>query len=102
MSIAIIHRTCGRIAVGGGEALAQVEQPTAGLAALEEIPATRVADYQPYWAARGHILRLLDQKDEAGEAFSSAGSLTDDQSIRDYLLARRKLEFNVIRLRCYD
>jgi RNA polymerase sigma-70 factor (ECF subfamily) len=74
--------------VGRAVALAQVGQPTAGLAALEEIPATRVADYQPYWAARGHILRLLDRKTEAAQAFRRAASLTDDKALRNYLLAR--------------
>jgi RNA polymerase sigma-70 factor (ECF subfamily) len=92
--IALLYEGLVRVApavgslVGRAVALAQVGQPTAGLAALEEIPATRVADYQPYWAARGHILHLLDRKDEAGEAFRRAGSLTDDQALRNYLLAR--------------
>jgi len=33
--------------------------------ALEEIPASRIVNYQPYWAARGHLLHLLNRKDEA-------------------------------------
>jgi RNA polymerase sigma-70 factor (ECF subfamily) len=74
--------------VGRAVALAQVAQPTAGLAALEEIPATRVADYQPCWAARGHILRLLAREDEAAHAFRRAASLTDDKALRNYLLTR--------------
>jgi RNA polymerase sigma-70 factor (ECF subfamily) len=92
--IALLYEGLVRVApavgslVGRAVALAQVGQPTIGLAALEEIPATRVADYQPYWAARGHILDLLDRKAEAGEAFRRAGSLTDDQALRNYLLAR--------------
>ena len=92
--IALLYEGLVRVAptvgslVGRAVALAQVGQPTAGLAALEEIPATRVADYQPYWAARGHILHLLDRKDEAGEAFRRAGSLTDDPALRSYLLLR--------------
>jgi len=92
--IALLYEGLVRVApavgslVGRAVALAQAGQPTAGLAALEEIPATRVADYQPYWAARGHILRLLERKDEAGEAFRRAASLTDDPALRNYLLAR--------------
>src|SRR5262249_29642103 len=64
--IALLYEGLVRIApavgslVGRAVALAEVGQPTAGLAALEEIPATQVANYQPYWAARGHILHLLD------------------------------------------
>jgi RNA polymerase sigma-70 factor (ECF subfamily) len=92
--IALLYEGLVRVApaigslVGRAVALAQVGKPTAGLAALEEIPATRVADYQPYWAARGHILHLLDRRAEAGEAFRRAGSLTDDPALRNYLLAR--------------
>jgi predicted RNA polymerase sigma factor len=39
--------------------------PADGLAALEEIPASRIVNYQPYWAAGGHLLKLLNRKDEA-------------------------------------
>jgi RNA polymerase sigma-70 factor (ECF subfamily) len=74
--------------VGRSVALAQAGQPAAGLAALEEIPASRVANYQPYWAARGHLLQLLNQKDEAQKAFTRAASLTDDPALREYLFQR--------------
>jgi RNA polymerase sigma-70 factor, ECF subfamily len=74
--------------VGRAVALAQAGQPAAGLAALEEIPAGRVANYQPYWAARGHLLQLLNQRDEAQKAFTRAASLTDDPALREYLFQR--------------
>jgi RNA polymerase sigma factor (sigma-70 family) len=74
--------------VGRAVALAQAVEPAAGFAALEQIPANRVATYQPYWAARGHLLRLLNRKDEARQAFSRAASLTDDPALRDYLFKR--------------
>jgi RNA polymerase sigma-70 factor (ECF subfamily) len=92
--IALLYQGLVRLApaigslVGRAVALAQVGQPAAALDALEEIPSSRAANYQPYWAARGHILRLLDRKNEAAEAFRRAGSLTDDQALRNYLLAR--------------
>ena len=73
--------------VGRAVALAQSGKPAAGLAALDEIPANRVADYQPYWAARGYLLQLLNQKGEAQQAFSRAASLTDDAALRKYLLS---------------
>ena len=44
--------------------------------------------YQPYWAARGHLLQLLNQKDEAQKSFSRAASLTDDPALRKYLSKR--------------
>jgi RNA polymerase sigma-70 factor (ECF subfamily) len=74
--------------VGRAVVLAQAGQPAAGLAALENIPDDRVANYQPYWAARGHLLELLNQNDEAQKAFTRAASLTDDPALRDYLFKR--------------
>jgi RNA polymerase sigma-70 factor (ECF subfamily) len=74
--------------VGRAVALAQAGRLTAGLAALEEIPAERTVSYQPYWAARGHLLRLLGREDEAVQAFVRAASLTDDPALRNYLLRR--------------
>jgi len=71
--------------VGRAVALAHAVAPEAGFAALEEIPAERVASYQPYWAARGHLLQLLNRKDEARQALVRAASLTDDPALRDYL-----------------
>ena len=60
----------------------------AGFAALEQIGASRVVSYQPYWAARGHLLLLLDRMDEARAAFTRAASLTDGAALRTYLLTR--------------
>jgi RNA polymerase sigma-70 factor, ECF subfamily len=74
--------------VGRAVALAQASHPAAGLAALEEIPAPRIVSYQPYWAARGHLLQLLGQNQEAQKAFTRAASLTDDPSLRQYLFKR--------------
>jgi RNA polymerase sigma-70 factor (ECF subfamily) len=74
--------------VGRTIALAQAVDPAAGFGALEEIPASRVSDYQPYWAARGHLLQSLHRKDEARRAFTRAASLTDDPALRAYLFKR--------------
>jgi RNA polymerase sigma-70 factor, ECF subfamily len=74
--------------VGRAVALAQTGKPAAGLAALEEIPASRIVNYQPYWAARGHLLKLLNRKDEAEKAFTRAASLTEDPALREYLFKR--------------
>lgn len=74
--------------VGRAVALGQALDPAAGLAALDEIPAGRVAGYQPYWAARGHLLGKLQRSEEARQAFSRAASLTDDPAFREYLLNR--------------
>jgi predicted RNA polymerase sigma factor len=77
-----------RSVVGRAVAVAQSGKPADGLAALERIPADRVVNYQPYWAARGHLLQLLDRNGEAREAFTRAASLTDDPALREYLFKR--------------
>jgi RNA polymerase sigma-70 factor (ECF subfamily) len=74
--------------VGRAVAIAQAGSPPSGFAALEEIPVNRVADYQPYWAARGHLLHLLNRNDEAFKAFVRAASLTDEPALRDHLFKR--------------
>lgn len=74
--------------VGRAVAMAHAVDPVSGMSALEEIPASRVASYQPYWAARAHLLQLLHRKNEAREAFTRAASLTDDPALRDYLFKR--------------
>jgi RNA polymerase sigma-70 factor (ECF subfamily) len=74
--------------VGRAVALAQAGKLAAGFAALEELAAERIVNYQPYWAARGHLLQLLNRKDEAVNAFTRAASLTDDPALREYLYKR--------------
>jgi RNA polymerase sigma-70 factor, ECF subfamily len=93
--IALLYEGLTRIApgigalVGRAVALAESGDRPAGLAALDDIPANRVASYQPYWAARAHLLRLLNRKREADEAFARAASLTDDPAMRKYLFSMR-------------
>lgn len=53
--------------VGHAMALADVEGPEAGLAALNALPPQRVATYQPHWAARFHVLRQLAGQAAAAE-----------------------------------
>ncbi len=95
--IALLYEGLARIASGVGSlvgravAIAQAGQSAAGFAALEQIPADQTADYQPYWAARGHLLQLLNRKDEAREAFDRAASLTDDPALREYLFKRARI-----------
>lgn len=74
--------------VGRAVALAEAGQRQVGWSALEEISSQRVADYQPYWAARGHLLLHLCRAEEAGAAFMRAAGLTDDPALRAYLTRR--------------
>ncbi|WP_291204630.1 DUF6596 domain-containing protein [Hyphomonas sp.] len=60
----------------------------AGLARLGEIPAERITSYQPYWAARFHLLKSAGQLKEAAEACARATSLTRDPALAAFLSAR--------------
>ena len=92
--IALLYEGLVRIAPGIGSlvgravALAQAGEVVAGFAALEEIARERIVNYQPYWAARGHLLQLLKRNEEASKAFTRAASLTDDPAMREYLFKR--------------
>jgi RNA polymerase sigma factor (sigma-70 family) len=74
--------------VGRAVALAQADNPSVGLNALDALPQSSVVNYQPFWAARGHIMELLNHNEEAAQAFTRAANLTDDPTLRDYLLKR--------------
>jgi RNA polymerase sigma-70 factor (ECF subfamily) len=45
----------------------------------------RMRGYQPYWAARGHLLARARRMSEAAEAFTVAIGLTTDDAVRAYL-----------------
>jgi len=100
--IALLYEGLVRIApatgslVGRAVATAQAGEPASGFAALEQISADQTSDYQPYWAARGYLLQLLNRKDEAREAFSRAASLTDDPALREYLFQRSTEDMNSV------
>lgn len=76
--------------VGRAVALAQAGDPAAGLAALDAIPTERLTNYQPYWAARGHLLNMLKREAEARQSWERAAGLTDDPALREYLTRRAK------------
>lgn len=70
---------------GRAVALAESGRGDAALAALEALPAAAVAGYQPYWAARGHVLRRLGRPAEARASLNRAAGLTDDPALRAHL-----------------
>lgn len=74
------------VALNRAMALAELEGPDAALAAIEPLAADkRLADYQPYWAARGHLMARAGRKDEAHEALTVASGLATDNAVRHYL-----------------
>jgi RNA polymerase sigma-70 factor (ECF subfamily) len=67
-------------------ALAEVEGPDAALTAIAPLAEDRrMLGYQPYWAARGHLLARAGETAEAAEAFTVATGLTTDEAVRAYL-----------------
>jgi RNA polymerase sigma-70 factor (ECF subfamily) len=49
----------------------------------------RVADYQPYWAARAGLLVRLGEKALASDAYERAIGLESDPAVRKFLERRR-------------
>lgn len=77
------------VALNRAVALAEVEGPAAGLAALDTLASDpRMQSYQPYWAARGHLLTASERKPEARNALTVALGLSTDNAVRSYLQHR--------------
>jgi predicted RNA polymerase sigma factor len=70
-------------------ATAEARGPEPGLARLDAIDRTAISSYQPYWAVRAHLLQQLGRRAEAAAAFERAIGLTEDDSVRRFLLDRR-------------
>ena len=70
-------------------AVAELDGPQAGLAALEAAgDDRRVESYQPYWAARANLLGRAGSNDAARHAYQLAIGLESDPAVREYLLRR--------------
>lgn len=77
------------IALNRAAALAEVEGASAALPALESLADDpRMTDYQPYWAARGHIFAAAGRRDAAREALTLAIGLATDEAVRAWLRQR--------------
>jgi RNA polymerase sigma-70 factor (ECF subfamily) len=73
-----------------GRAAAQGEHagPDVGLAQLDAC-AAEARDYQPYWAVRAHLMARAGRTAQAREAFVRAAGLSEDASVRAFLMERR-------------
>ena len=75
--------------VGQAVATAEAGDVRTGLAQLDAMGADgatdSVADYQAYWVARAHLLRLAGQHAAAEQATVRAIGLTEDARVRAYL-----------------
>jgi RNA polymerase sigma-70 factor, ECF subfamily len=79
------------VAVNRAVAWGETAGPTAGLAALDELARdSRLALYQPYWAARADLLARLGWGAMADAAYARAIELEADPAVRSFLEHRRK------------
>jgi RNA polymerase sigma-70 factor (ECF subfamily) len=70
-------------------ALAQTQGAQAGLALLDALAGEpRLADYQPYWAARADLLARSGRRDDASAAYQRAIGLERDPAVRRFLQRR--------------
>jgi RNA polymerase sigma-70 factor (ECF subfamily) len=70
-------------------ALAETQGPAAGLATLDALASdARLAQYQPYWAARAELLARGGAADAAQQAYAQAIGLEREPAVRRYLQQR--------------
>lgn len=70
-------------------ARAELDGPRAALADLAGLETDkRLQSYQPYWAAKGHLLARAGDTAAAIEALTVAVGLTTDEAVKEYLKAR--------------
>lgn len=74
------------VALNRAMALAELEGPAAALAAIEPLATDkRMLAYQPYWAARAHLLAETNHREDARNALTLAIGLSTDIAVRTYL-----------------
>jgi len=78
------------VAINRAIAVAETSGAAAGLAALDALADDpRLAEYQPYWAARAGLLARTGAVDEADRAYELAIGLEPDPAVRRFLQERR-------------
>lgn len=78
------------VAINRAIAVAELRGAAAGLALLDEIAADkRLAEYQPYWAARAGLLARAGDMAGADAAYRLAIGLESDPAVRRFLQQRR-------------
>ncbi|WP_017665557.1 RNA polymerase sigma factor [Porphyrobacter sp. AAP82] len=84
-------RPSAMVALGRALALAQVEGPQEGLAAIEALPAGRLALTRPYHVARADLLAKAGRTAEAAAALDAALALGPPRAERLWLEQRRHM-----------
>src|SRR5439155_17340578 len=79
------------VAINRAIAAAETQGPAAGLLALDRVAQdARLAEYQPYWAARAELLARRGDRVAAAEAYQRAIGLEADPAVRCFLQQRRQ------------
>jgi RNA polymerase sigma-70 factor (ECF subfamily) len=73
------------VALNRAVAVAEVEGPAAGLAAVDVL---ELGNYYLFHAVRADLLRRLGRNEEAMDAYRAAQERTDNDAERDFLAAR--------------
>lgn len=80
------------VAINRALAIAELDGAHAGLAAMPTLANdSRLAEYQPYWAARADLLARAGSRSEASRAYEIAIGFERDPAVRRYLERRRTL-----------
>jgi predicted RNA polymerase sigma factor len=78
------------IAINRALAIAEMHGAGTGLEAMQEVAAdVRLAEYQPYWAARAELLAKTGAHGEARAAYEMAIGLERDPAVRRFLQGRQ-------------
>jgi RNA polymerase sigma-70 factor (ECF subfamily) len=78
------------VAVNRALAIAEMRDARAGLEAMSRIgDDSRLAEYQPYWAARAELLARTGAHNEARSAYDVAIGLERDPAVRLFLQTRQ-------------
>jgi predicted RNA polymerase sigma factor len=77
------------VAINRALAIAELQGPYPGLEAMPNPTDTRLAGYQPHWAARAELLAKTGSVEEALHAYEIAIGLERDSSIRHFLEQRQ-------------
>jgi predicted RNA polymerase sigma factor len=78
------------VAINRALAIAELHGASAGLEAIPDMAAdARLAEYQPYWAARAELLSKTSAQNEAHSAYGMAIGLERDDAVRRFLQRRQ-------------
>ena len=78
------------VAINRALAIAELQGPSAALDAMPDVAAdARLAEYQPFWAARAELLAKTSANAEARHAYEIAIGLERDPAVRRFLQQRQ-------------